>query len=55
MDSFEQVEQADMGSGTHERYLRLADELADRFGVPHATVPATPGHACCACGHHTRR
>jgi hemerythrin-like domain-containing protein len=43
LQSFADIESHDMGAGTHQEYLRLADELADRFGVPHAY--ATPGCA----------
>jgi hemerythrin-like domain-containing protein len=47
-DSFATVENADMGPGTHEKYLAIANELADRFHVPRAAVdPAA--HVCC---HH---
>jgi hemerythrin-like domain-containing protein len=31
--SFSKVEHEDMGPGTHEKYLQLANQLADRFGV----------------------
>jgi len=36
---FETVERVEIGPGVHERYLRLADELADRFGVDRSVVP----------------
>lgn len=36
--SFEGVESAEMGEGTHEHYLDLANALADKFGVPRAGV-----------------
>jgi hemerythrin-like domain-containing protein len=48
---FEHAENADMGEGTHERYLRLANDLADRLGVPRARVASGCGPACC---HHQR-
>jgi hemerythrin-like domain-containing protein len=44
--SFEQVEHADMGDGTHEKYLKLADALADRLGVPRAQRSCAHGGAC---------
>src|SRR5262245_27753269 len=47
--SFEHVESAEMGEGTHEQYLRRANELADRLGVPRPQVAPSCGHACC---HH---
>jgi hemerythrin-like domain-containing protein len=43
--AFQQVEHADMGPGTHERFLDIADELADRFGVARAV-----GKSIKACG-----
>jgi hemerythrin-like domain-containing protein len=47
--SFGMVEDLEMGEGTHEKYLRLADELSERFHVPRAGAGA---HACGTCGHH---
>src|SRR5262245_34930846 len=49
--SFEHVESDVMGKGTHEQYLRLANDLAERFGVPRARVALSSGHGCC---HHHR-
>jgi hemerythrin-like domain-containing protein len=46
--SFARVESHEMGAGTHERYLALANVLADRLGVSHP--PAVP--AGCGCGGH---
>jgi hemerythrin-like domain-containing protein len=49
LTAFEHVEAEHMGAGTHEKYLQLANELADRLGVVRAE-PATAGcHGCC--GH----
>jgi hemerythrin-like domain-containing protein len=48
--SFSQVEHENMGPGTHEKYLQLANQLADRFGVVKA-MP-TAGGSCGSCGHH---
>jgi hemerythrin-like domain-containing protein len=45
LDRFESVEHDDMGTGAHERYLALADELAEKFGVPRSG-----GAACTTCG-----
>jgi hemerythrin-like domain-containing protein len=45
--AFEKVEHEDMGAGTHEKFLNLANELADKFGVPRASA----GEPQC-CGHH---
>jgi hemerythrin-like domain-containing protein len=52
--AFDQAEETEMGLGTHEKYLRLADELAERFGVPRAEGMASAG-AGCGCGHHAGR
>ena len=45
--SFEKVETEHMGLGTHEKYLRLAESLADRFGVSREGLAVKP----CGCGH----
>ena len=47
--AFEKVETEEMGAGTHEKYLALANGLADRFGVPQATN--TGHHGEHHCGH----
>lgn len=44
---FERVE-ASHANGTHERYVRSAQELAQRFG---ATAPACSGACSSCCGH----
>ncbi len=47
--AFAQVESEHLEVGAHEKYAKIADELADRFHVPRAE-PATGGcHGCC--GH----
>jgi hemerythrin-like domain-containing protein len=48
---FEHLEHAEMGEGTHEHYLQLANDLATRFAVPRAQVTPACGHARC---HHHR-
>jgi hemerythrin-like domain-containing protein len=48
--SFGHVEQAEMGEGTHERFLQLANDLAERLGVPRVRIASACGHARCA--HH---
>jgi hypothetical protein len=41
-----------MYAGTREKYLRIADELAERFDVAKA-MPADDGeHHCGGCFHH---
>jgi hemerythrin-like domain-containing protein len=52
-DAFEKVESEEMGLGTHEEYLHLANELADRLDVPRVSGEPTAGRGCC--GHHARR
>jgi hemerythrin-like domain-containing protein len=49
---FEHVENAEMGEGTHERYLQLANDLARRLNVPLVQVATTCGHGRC---HHDAR
>jgi hemerythrin-like domain-containing protein len=50
LSAFSRVEADDMGAGTHERFLALADRLAERFGA--VRPRATPGRRPHACGHH---
>ncbi len=45
LDAFTHVEHEQMGAGTHEHFLDLAQRLADKYGVPAAPVVA------CGCGH----
>lgn len=47
--AFEAVERDHMGAGTHEKFLKLANDLADRYGVAHATQAETEQTCCC---HH---
>ncbi len=46
--SFEQVEREHIGEGVHERWLAVANALAERYGVTAAPAAA---HGSC-CGHH---
>jgi hemerythrin-like domain-containing protein len=49
--AFGKVEEEEMGAGTHESLLRIADNLAKRYGVA-APTPFTPGgHFHCGQGH----
>jgi hemerythrin-like domain-containing protein len=48
LEAFEHVEAEHLGAGTHERFLRLAEELADRFGV---TRPVGAVSRACGCHH----
>jgi len=45
---FERVEAEEMGEGTHEKYLAIANALAERYGVSRAAAAA---HSCHSCGH----
>lgn len=47
--AFERVETEHMGEGTHERWLAVANALAEQYDVPRATE--TANHSGC-CGHH---
>jgi hemerythrin-like domain-containing protein len=49
--AFQKVEVEEMGVGTHETYLRIAQELANRYGVSAAPAAAPTGHFHCGCGH----
>ncbi len=49
LDAFAKTESEHMGTGVHERYIELANALAQRFGVPLA-APSGEGHPHC-CGH----
>jgi hemerythrin-like domain-containing protein len=50
--AFADLENEETHRGTHEKYLRLADDLADRFGIPHAThAIGDSGCTACGCGH----
>ena len=48
LEAFEHVEHEHMGLGTHEKFLTMADELADRFGVKRAVGNSSPS---CGCQH----
>jgi len=48
--AFERVETHEMGTGTHEKYLKLAHDLADHYGVPKAAAGKAAG-AGCGCRH----
>lgn len=44
---FESVESEHMGQGTHDKYIRIAENLADNFGVNRQEIA---GYSC-GCGH----
>ncbi|MGI6454191.1 MAG: hemerythrin domain-containing protein [bacterium] len=49
MELFDHVEHEEMGHGTHEKYLGIANHLADKYGVPKAEVAGSCGS--CGCHH----
>ncbi len=51
LESFRTFEHDDLGAGTHERMLAIANELAAHYGIPLASTraPAATGHG--HCGH----
>ena len=51
LDAFQQVEAEEMGAGTHETYLRLAQQLAERYGMLSLSSAAPAGNLHCSCGH----
>lgn len=53
LEAFERVEAEEMGLGTHERFLRVADDLAARYGVPKAQLRTCEGQSGFACHHGT--
>jgi hemerythrin-like domain-containing protein len=50
LEDFDAVEHEDMGAGTHEKYLTLAEQLCRRYGVE--APPAPKAGACCHRHHH---
>jgi len=48
---FEHAERHEIGDGTHERFLALADSLAARWGVGKDDARAKPGACSCSHGH----
>lgn len=49
---FEVAEAEEMGHGTHDLYLALADGLAEKYGVERASVECACGHKLHACSTH---
>jgi len=52
--AFEKAESQELGAGTHQRMLALADGLMDRLGVSKEARPSVSKHGCGhgGCGHH---
>jgi len=51
LTAFEKVEVEAMGKGTHEKYLTLANQLADRLGVARVAAGHPRHDDGCGCGH----
>ncbi len=49
LESFAAIENEDMGAGAHERFLDIANRLAERYGVTRAD--ATAKQHTCSCSH----
>jgi len=45
--AFEKVERDDLGPELHDKYVEIANRLADRFGVAKAACSATESGGCC--------
>ena len=50
-DGFERVEAEEMGAGTHETYLKIAEDLSKRYGVAATATAAPAGHSHCGHAH----
>jgi hemerythrin-like domain-containing protein len=48
VEAFDHVEHHDLETGTHEKFLRLANDLVDHFGLDRSVAAQT----CGSCGHH---
>ena len=47
LEAFERVESELMGYGTHDKYIKIAETLADKFGVSKEGI----SNGSCGCGH----
>lgn len=50
--AFEHVEHVDIGTGCHEKHVRLADRLAETYGVARASAPLARAELAGTCPHH---
>lgn len=50
-EAFDRTETEEVGEGVHERYLKLAASLADRYDVPHAQLDHIHALGSPSCGH----
>jgi hemerythrin-like domain-containing protein len=51
LKQFDIVETEHMGHGTHERYLKMAESLAELYGVSSQAIKNLTEHGSCGCGH----
>lgn len=47
LEKFEAVESDQMGQGTHDKYMKIVENLAQRFAVPYHNIK----NISCGCGH----
>jgi|AMWB02.1.fsa_nt_gi hemerythrin-like domain-containing protein len=52
LGEFDHVEQHEMGAGTHERFLAIAESLAARYGISKVAVDKVLAGAPACCHHH---
>jgi hemerythrin-like domain-containing protein len=52
LDAFDDVENHQQHADTHAQYLRIADELAERFHMPRVSVESVASQGCCSCSRH---
>ena len=45
---FDQFEHQDMGEGTHEKFLKIAHQLAEKYGIPSCGINNSDA---CSCNH----
>jgi hypothetical protein len=48
-EHFQRAEAHEMGTGTHEKYLQMANQLAEHFYVPRARNEDASDFACTSC------
>jgi hemerythrin-like domain-containing protein len=51
LTAFQKVEAEEMGVGTHDRFLQIADTLAQRYGISPTSTTSPANHLYCGCGH----
>ena len=51
LKQFDIVEKEHMGAGTHEKYLKMAESLAQAYGVETSAIAAATAGGSCGCHH----